>query len=142
MNAYMLDHLGNKDPHAMTMTVHLSILIQIWKGCVDLMLYASCYFSQLNSFPCTLVQWYSHVGDGPDEDTGMWIVDPAVKANEEPFISILHLDCILHAAHLIGIYGKEPLPRTFIALMHSGLFTSTSTLITMHCILDPDVSSL
>src|SRR5258708_18477998 len=25
------------------------------------------------TYPCALVQWYSHVADEPDEDTGMWI---------------------------------------------------------------------
>jgi hypothetical protein len=52
---------------------------------------------QKKFYPCALVQWFSHIGDEADEDTGMWIVKP------DPTLSVVHLDTILRAAHLIGV---------------------------------------
>lgn len=57
------------------------------------------------TYPCALIRWMSCLGDKPDEDTGMWMVEPASNADGTPFMSVIHLDCILRAAHLIGICG-------------------------------------
>ena len=57
--------------------------------------------------PCALVHWYFHVGDDPDDDTGMWIVKAEEGAGDAPSVAVLHLDTIVHAAHLIGIYGED-----------------------------------
>jgi hypothetical protein len=61
------------------------------------------------TYPCALVHWYSRIGDGPDENTGMWVVEPD-WGPDGPCESVIHLDCILRAAHLIGVYGDGPLP--------------------------------
>jgi len=63
-------------------------------------------------YPCALVQWFSHLDEGCDEDTGMWMVQPETASDGTPVISIIHLDCILHAAHLIPIYGSATVPPT------------------------------
>ena len=65
-------------------------------------------------YPCVLVHWLLHVGDGPDEDTGMWVVQPDLDADGS---SIINLDCIVHA-HLIPVYGDEFIPRE-LSLHHS-----------------------
>jgi hypothetical protein len=57
-------------------------------------------------YPCTLVKWFTHVGNGPDEDTGMW----QAELGEEPKVSIIHLDCMIHAAHLIPVFGANFIP--------------------------------
>jgi hypothetical protein len=62
------------------------------------------------TYPCALVRWMSCCGDEPDEDTGMWVVKPELDADGSPSSSIVHLDCILRAAHLIGVYGDEVIP--------------------------------
>src|ERR1700678_6428 len=62
------------------------------------------------TYPCALVHWFRLIGDEPDEDTGMWIVEPE-SSDDSPTISVIHLDCILRAAHLIPIYGPNPIPR-------------------------------
>jgi hypothetical protein len=62
------------------------------------------------TYPCALVHWYSRVGDEPHEDTGMWVVEPDWCADGSPCESVIHLDCILRAAHLIGVYGDDLLP--------------------------------
>jgi len=63
------------------------------------------------SYPCALVRWYSCDGDGPDEDTGMWVVEPDSHADGSAFTAIIHLDSILRAAHLIGVFGQDPIPK-------------------------------
>ena len=66
-------------------------------------------------YPCALVQWYSLVGDGPDENTGMWVVEPDRGPDGSPHEAVIHLECILRAAHLIGVYGDGLLPRGLTA---------------------------
>lgn len=62
-------------------------------------------------YPCALIHWFSCVGDMPDEDTGMWMVEPDLNAEGKPFMSVIHLDTIVRAAHLIGVYGNVFLPQ-------------------------------
>ena len=63
------------------------------------------------TYPCALIHWFSRVGDAPDEGTGMWVVEPDFNDDRSPVISIIHLETIVRAAHLIGIYGEGFLPR-------------------------------
>lgn len=65
------------------------------------------------TYPCALVHWFSPISGKPCEDTGMWIVEPDVHDNGTRSMSIIHLDCILRAAHLIGVSGEEFLPIGF-----------------------------
>ena len=62
------------------------------------------------SYPCAVVRWFDTVGDSPDEDTGMWVVRPAYCANNSPNISVIHIDTIYRAAHLIPVYGTRFVP--------------------------------
>jgi hypothetical protein len=66
---------------------------------------------QDNFYPCALVHWFSRLQDEPDEDTGMWMVEPESDADGEPVISVVHLDCIFRAAHLIPIFGTGFIPK-------------------------------
>jgi hypothetical protein len=58
-------------------------------------------------YPCALVRWFLHVGESPDENTGMWVVELDVLDDGTHHAAIIHLDSIFHAAHLIAIYGEE-----------------------------------
>jgi hypothetical protein len=62
------------------------------------------------TYPCALVYWFSLLDEEHDEDTGMWMVQLEVAPDGAPVISVIHLDCILHAAHLLPIYGDAPVP--------------------------------
>jgi hypothetical protein len=55
------------------------------------------------TYPCALISWMDRVGDGPNEDTGMWVVEPTLYDDDTPYLSVVHLDCLIRAAHLIGI---------------------------------------
>jgi hypothetical protein len=62
-------------------------------------------------YPCALIRWFSRLGDEPDPDTGMWMVKPDFKADQSPAMSVIHLDTIVRASHLIGVYGDRFLPQ-------------------------------
>ena len=62
-------------------------------------------------FPCALVEWFDRVGY--DHSTGMWIVRPGFTRGKRDK-SVLHLDSLLRAAHLIPVYsGNQQLPLDF-----------------------------
>jgi hypothetical protein len=48
------------------------------------------------SYPCALVHWYKRLQERPDDDTGLWILEPEVAHAGNPVTSIIHLDCIIH----------------------------------------------
>ena len=62
-------------------------------------------------YPCALIRWFSRLGDEPDVDTGMWMVQPDLQADQSPIMAVIHLDIIVRAAHLIGVYGDHFLPH-------------------------------
>jgi hypothetical protein len=62
-------------------------------------------------YPCALVHWYCRIGDSPDKDTGMWRVREECNADGSPSAAVLHLDSLVRAAHLIGVYGKHFIPK-------------------------------
>ena len=62
-------------------------------------------------FPCALVHWFSRVGELPDDHTGMWVVEPDTLDDGEPFMSIIHLDNIVRASHLLPVFGQEHVSR-------------------------------
>ena len=70
-------------------------------------------------YPCALVQWFSVVGDEPDVEVGMWMVEPDVHQNGQPHLAIVHLDSIYRAAHLIPSYTSDFIKRSLT--MHDTL---------------------
>ena len=55
------------------------------------------------------MHWFSPSAEECDEDTGMWMVQPEVEDDGSPTISVLHLDCIFRATHLLPIYSDDPI---------------------------------
>lgn len=77
-----------------------------------------CFFSFRNRtsyFRCAVVHWFSYILDGRDPDTGMYIVAPSMDDDGTPDVSIIHIDSIFRAAHLIPVYGTNFLPREITA---------------------------
>ncbi|KIM53438.1 hypothetical protein SCLCIDRAFT_31862 [Scleroderma citrinum Foug A] len=58
-------------------------------------------------YPCALIQWFTTISDGPDEDTGMWIIQPDFDTNGERELEVIHVDCILHGAHIRKMKKKR-----------------------------------
>ncbi|KAL4068167.1 hypothetical protein J3A83DRAFT_4359936 [Scleroderma citrinum] len=72
-----------------------------------------CFFLfkfQGKQYLCAVVQWFDHIGDMPDETTGMWMVCPSFICSQQPNFAIIHVDTIFHAAHLIPIFSQELVP--------------------------------
>jgi hypothetical protein len=77
---------------------------------------------QNKTYPCALIQWYSYVGTQPDEDTGLWKIEPDTKDDGSPHLAVIHLDTIFRAVHLIPAYcTAEFISKTIT--MHSSLDT-------------------
>ncbi|KAG2128044.1 uncharacterized protein EDB93DRAFT_1243604 [Suillus bovinus] len=69
-----------------------------------------CFFSftfNAVSYPCAVVRWFDKASDGPDQDTGMWIVTPSFDTDHSFSVGIIHIDSIYCAAHLIPVYGAQ-----------------------------------
>ena len=73
---------------------------------------------------CALVHWYSRIGHSPDEDTGLWRVHQDRDADGSPSTAVLHLDSLVCAAHLIGVYGKHFIPKVLLPEQSLDLFQS------------------
>ncbi|KAG0693141.1 hypothetical protein DFH29DRAFT_1007609 [Suillus ampliporus] len=81
---------------------------------------ALCFFSfkyKWVLYECAVIHWFDAIGEAPDEDTGMWIVRPSFDGRS-PNISVIHINAIYHAAHLLPIYGTDYIPRN-INFSHS-----------------------
>ncbi|KAF9501414.1 hypothetical protein BDN71DRAFT_1380166 [Pleurotus eryngii] len=66
------------------------------------------------TYPCTLVEWLDRVGQQPDPEMGLWVVKPDLHGcNEDAFCTVVHLDCLLCAAHLVPVFGHRFLPSGF-----------------------------
>ena len=73
------------------------------------------FFSFLHNgkhFPCALVEWFSTIGRTRDHETGMWKVRPDIRQGQR-LRSVIHLNSILHGAHLLLNFGHNFLPTNF-----------------------------
>lgn len=75
-------------------------------------------------YPCALVHWFALVDDMPDPLTTMWKVrreyhdehDLEIRVvgssrrGKKPVLSVIHLDCVIRAAHLVGAEDPIYLP--------------------------------
>jgi len=63
-------------------------------------------------FSCALVHEFYKPFDDPDPDNGMWIVEPDHDSDEYRIMSVVHLDSIVRAAHLLPVFkGNVAIPR-------------------------------
>ncbi|THH16005.1 hypothetical protein EW146_g4567 [Bondarzewia mesenterica] len=65
------------------------------------------------SYPCAIVKWFVPAADEPCDQTGIWLQKPDLDLDGQRVISVIHLDSVMRAAHLIGVYGAERLPYDF-----------------------------
>ncbi|KAG2739040.1 hypothetical protein P692DRAFT_201842704 [Suillus brevipes Sb2] len=60
-------------------------------------------------YPCAVVRWFNRVGNAPDDEMGLWMVEPS-SINGHAHFAVTHVESIFRSAHLIPVYGIEPLP--------------------------------
>jgi len=68
-------------------------------------------------FSCALVDWFEPDGDEPDMTTGLWKVKPEIHDGVQS-IGLIHVDSIMRAVHLIGVYQDTIIPSD-LAFFHS-----------------------
>ena len=73
-------------------------------------LFFSCTFNSVK-YPCALIQWFSRVGESADPGTGMWVVKPDITDDGVPITSVIHLDTIIRAAHLLPVFKEKYVSR-------------------------------
>lgn len=61
-------------------------------------------------YPTALVEWFSFVKEGPEEDTGMWITKRETHPDGSPHISFISTNTIIRNCHLIPVYGTSQVP--------------------------------
>jgi len=71
-------------------------------------------------YSCALVQWFSVIGNEPDDETGHWMVEPEVHQDGRPHLAVIHLDSIFRAAHLVPAYHTSDFVRRSLT-MHDTL---------------------
>jgi hypothetical protein len=64
-------------------------------------------------YPCALVKWFVRTDDAPDEDTGLWVVEPEFDVNGNRVTSVIHTDTILRGMHLLPVFGDQQMPLDF-----------------------------
>ena len=57
-----------------------------------------------------LVHWFKLSETSPDEDTDMWVVEHEFECDSSPSLSVEHLDSVVHAFHLIPVFGRDFIP--------------------------------
>ena len=63
-------------------------------------------------FSCALIHQFSKSLDKPDPDNGMWVIEPDIDSDNYQVMSVVHIDCIVHAAHLLPVFrGDVAIPR-------------------------------
>ena len=58
-------------------------------------------------YPCTLVHWFSCTSKLPNENTGMWEVKPDLGNDSMKHVSIIHIDTVVRAAHLLLVFQQK-----------------------------------
>ena len=69
--------------------------------------------------PCALVHNFHKTYTEPDPDNGMWIVEPECAANESRSMSVIHVDSIVRAAHLLPVFGSPSLIPAEVQFSHT-----------------------
>ena len=71
-------------------------------------------------YPSALIQWFTVIGDEPDDQTGLWMAEPDFHEDGRPYLSVIHLDSVLRAAHLIPAYRTPDFIKQSLT-MHDAL---------------------
>ncbi|KAG1734914.1 uncharacterized protein EDB91DRAFT_1238333 [Suillus paluster] len=73
-------------------------------------------------YPCAVVRWFNRVDNTPNDETGLWMVEPSSIENCAHF-AVIHVESIFRSAHLIPVYGTEPLPSVIKSHHTLDIFT-------------------
>ena len=91
-------------------------------------LFVFSFFFQEEEYQCALIHWFSHVDSEPDENIGIWVVEPEFEA-DEPHVTVVHINSIYCATHLMPIYRTNQYISRSLA-MHDTLDTLNNSMST------------
>jgi hypothetical protein len=97
-------------PHCDTVFVVLDDAIPSMKGMViaRICLFLSFHYKRAD-YSCAFVNWLVRDNNEPDPDTGMWTVSME-KHHGKPKSQVIDVRTIACAAHLLPVFGSEPVP--------------------------------
>jgi hypothetical protein len=72
-------------------------------------------------YPYALVHWFNMYGEEQDPNTGMWIVQPRYNKLRSQDVLVIHIDTVLHRAHLLPVFGQD----RAIQDLHGMVYTQT-----------------
>ncbi|KAI1782777.1 hypothetical protein LXA43DRAFT_1137866, partial [Ganoderma leucocontextum] len=64
----------------------------------------------LQDMSCAVVEWFSAVDNEPDEETGLWVVEPDLDIDGARVLDVIDVKTIFRSAHLIPVFGEHPVP--------------------------------
>ena len=64
----------------------------------------------LQDMSCALVEWFLAVDDEPDEETGLWVVEPDLDVDGACVLDVIDARTIFFSVHLIPVFGGQPIP--------------------------------
>lgn len=67
---------------------------------------------RLKPYDCALVHWYKKTEACPDSITGLWKVAPEYLEDGSPKYSVIHVDTIFRAAHLMPVFTDQFTPAS------------------------------
>ena len=63
-------------------------------------------------FECALIHEFCKTFTDPDLDNGLWILEPDYNNDGYRIMSVVHIDSIIRAAHLLPVFKDiAPIPR-------------------------------
>ena len=65
------------------------------------------FLTEEQVYPCALVHNFHLTFTDPDPDNGMWVVEPTYDKNGARFMSVIHVDSIIRAAHLLPVFQRS-----------------------------------
>ena len=64
------------------------------------------------TFECALIHGFCKCFTDPDPDNGLWIFEPDYSQDGYRIMSVVHIESIVRAAHLLPVFKDEtPIPR-------------------------------
>ncbi|KAK7042116.1 hypothetical protein R3P38DRAFT_2767744 [Favolaschia claudopus] len=95
-------------------TVLVDVAAPMMKGFVvgQVQLFFSFVFRD-KEYECALINWLVPVGNAPDPDTSMWVVE-VERESGTVTLGIIDVNVIVRTSHAIGVYGTSALPKISI----------------------------
>ena len=74
---------------------------------------------------CALVHNFSKSFNEPDPDNGMWVIESDIDNHGYRVMSVVHIDSIVRAAHLLPVFeGDAAIPRNVTFSHTLNIFTA------------------